>query len=242
MKKLKLIRNWLKNIYWLTAHKAAIVLGGLAVLILLFGSVAEHNKIDIRILFLDLWSNVGSELMGIVITVWIIDSLNHHRSTNEEKDRLILQMGSPDLAFAREAVRILRQKAWLTDGTLQGKDFSMANLKETDLNDADLRGAWLSGAQLNDSKLINANLYDAWLSEADLRGANLFTANLQKANLRGAYLRSANLGGANLQGAKLERANLGGANLNSVICDETTILPDGTKWTPDIDLSHFSEL
>jgi uncharacterized protein YjbI with pentapeptide repeats len=46
-----------------------------------------------------------------------------------------------------------------------------------------------------------------------------------------ANLGEVNLGGANLQGAILKRANL----------DEFTILPDGTKWTPDTDMARFTD-
>ena len=63
-----------------------------------------------------------------------------------------------------------------SDGTLENKD----------LSGADLRGAPLSGA-----KLAHANL-----SGADLRGANLSGADLYDVSLRGAKLANADLRGA----------------------------------------------
>ena len=59
-----------------------------------------------------------------------------------------------------------------------------------------------------------ANLRDADLQGADLPCANLPYANLRGADLRGADLPFANLLGANLKGADLRDANLQGANLD----------------------------
>jgi uncharacterized protein YjbI with pentapeptide repeats len=198
-----------------------------------------HGELDLLKVITDFYANISAELGSIAITVLVIDRINNERAINAEKKRLINQMGSPNNAFALEATRILRLEKWLTDGTLHGKDFSMADLREAVLDNADLRGAWLSGANLNDAKLIDADLYDAWLSEADLTAANLPRANLQKANLRGAKLHGAQLSGAWLEGAMLERADLQNANLRLAKFDETTILPDGTNWANDIDLTKF---
>jgi uncharacterized protein YjbI with pentapeptide repeats len=48
-----------------------------------------------------------------------------------------------------------------------------------------------------------------------------------------------NLSGANLKGAYLWIANLQHANMFGVKCDATTTLPNGEKWTPDVDWSQF---
>jgi uncharacterized protein YjbI with pentapeptide repeats len=64
-----------------------------------------------------------------------------------------------------------------------------------------------------------------------VQGANLVEANLQGAYLRGTRLHGAILEGANLQEASLEKAAL----------DETTILPDGTPWTPATDMARFTD-
>ena len=83
-----------------------------------------------------------------------------------------------------ELQEILRKhKAWL-DGETGGE---IANLRGTNLGDADLGGAYLRCADLSD---------------ANLRGAYLGGAYLYGANLRGAYLRGADLRGAYLGGAK----------------------------------------
>lgn len=59
-------------------------------------------------------------------------------------------------------------------------------------------------------------------------------------SLIGANLSGANLGGANLSDANLFGANLSGANLRRARFDETTILPDGAKWTADTNMERFA--
>ena len=144
----------------------------------------------------DWYTDLRSELIGIGASVLIIANAGEYISTLQEKKRLILQMGSPNNAFAIEAARQLASKGWFFDGSLGG-----ANLIEADLGGADLRGANLHGADLRNADLRGANLRGA-----DLRGAYLRGADLRGADLRGADLRGADLIGANLRGANLEDA------------------------------------
>jgi uncharacterized protein YjbI with pentapeptide repeats len=142
----------------------------------------------------------------------------------------------------------------LSGADLSGADLSGADLSGADLSGADLSGADLSGADLTVVKLYGADLQGAKLSGANLQGANLERAKLQKAklqkaNLQGAKLQRSDLSGADLQGAKLQGANLYGTilflgfpgiDLTVAFLDETTTLPDGSKWTSDTDLSAFT--
>jgi hypothetical protein len=82
------------------------------------------------------------------------------------------------------------------------RDFYMANLRGTSLQEANLLGSLLTGA--------------------DLKQTNLRRADLSSAILSGADISFANLEGANLVGARLERANLTGANLQDISWDEDT--------------------
>ena len=112
-----------------------------------------------------------------------------------------------------------------------------ADLRDADLNGADLRGAYLRDADLNGAYLVDANLRGADLGGADLgdanlRGADLGGADLGDANLVDANLRGADLGGADLVDANLRGADLGGANLRGAKGAElaiarTRILPEG---------------
>jgi uncharacterized protein YjbI with pentapeptide repeats len=105
--------------------------------------------------------------------------------------------------------------AFLRERTLRFADLSESLLYAADLRGANLTNANLSSANLTGVKLMNANLINANLGGANLNGgANLFGADLSGANLIHANLSGANLIGAHLIGAKLMGADLSSADLS----------------------------
>jgi uncharacterized protein YjbI with pentapeptide repeats len=161
--------------------------------------------------------NLGTEMAGAVVTYALLELFIGGRERREAKKAdLIAQMGSGVKDVAIAAAEELRRRGWLTDGSLQGANLHEAELPEANLSEADLQRAHLEGANLSE-----ADLRDADLRDADLRGAKLIWANL----------RGANLGEAELEGAYLGEAK----------CNDNTILPDGTKWTPDTDMARFTD-
>jgi hypothetical protein len=94
---------------------------------------------------------------------------------------------------------------------------------------------------LESADLSGANLQSAYLFSTNLESAYLWNVSLEDAFLGNANLQNAYLARANLEGASLSGANLQGANLNDIIIDETTILSDGTNWTPDTDMTRFTD-
>jgi hypothetical protein len=88
-----------------------------------------------------------------------------------------------------------------------------ANLKDTYLRRAYLKGANLAGAYLKGADLTGTHLGGACLRRVDLTGANLTSAYLRRADLTGAVLTGADLTGAVLTGADLRGADLRGADL-----------------------------
>lgn len=145
----------------------------------------------------------------------------------------------------------LLKGANLVEANLRFVDLSKANLEFTklirtrlqraNLMDANLIGAQLEGAKLQGANLASAKLLKANLNLAKLRKANLnFSkmhfalfedADLQFANLWGAELQSTLLWNTNLKGAYLNEAKIVDANLFGAQFDETTVLPDGTRWS-----------
>lgn len=154
---------------------------------------------------------ISTEMIGAVISTVLLGMVvlvfQQYQDIQGRKAELILQMGSPDNAFAVEASRILADEGWLFDSTLHN-----ASLERADLQDANLKGANLQGVNL-----FRAVLQDVTFSEANLQGANLERVNLQDTVLQSANLQNAVLKSANLKGAVLGRANLQGANLNRAI-------------------------
>lgn len=164
-----------------------------------------------------LLQNFATEAFGAALVVGVVDlSLSRiQKFENEKSEKLdiLFRMGSKDLSITSEAVRIARMKSWLTDGSLKGVKLDWSNLAGINFDGADLRGANLGGA----------NLQGAFFNGADLRGTSFGSADLQNAQF----------GGADLSGADLLNAKMGNAILGNVKFDETTTLPDGSKWSPE---------
>lgn len=101
----------------------------------------------------------------------------------------------------------------------------------TNLENADLRGAYMHGANLGRLVLINADLSEGDLSDSHLKGGilgftNLSGANLSNADMRGAELLDANLQRANLTGADLRGADLEGVDFSGAILKDAQVDED----------------
>ncbi len=203
---------------------ALLVIAGLVTLV---GSLDQHPGLDpltfIQKTFDDFYTNVGTELASIAVTVLIIDRLHHHHDDENEREALILQMGSPDHSFAIEAVRILGAKKWLKSGALANANLTHANLEGANLQAVPLPGARLALANLCHAKLTQANLRHAYMKSAEMQGVCL----------RGADLRGANLNEANMVNARFDAETL---------LDSETILPDCTYWSVGTDISRFTNV
>jgi hypothetical protein len=108
---------------------------------------------------------------------------------NTQLEELISHLRTTRNREALKAIDQLRDKGWLTDGSMQGVAMCRAPLQ---------------GANLE-----NANLCCVGLHQANLAGVNLSRAKLQ-----GAKLSLCNLHGANLKDAKLDNADFYKASLN----------------------------
>jgi hypothetical protein len=114
-----------------------------------------------------------------------------------------------------------REQGGLYDPSVPGEAVLCgADLKEAQLERADLGGANLEGADLRYARLGGADLGGANLSGADLRAAKLTNAKLYLADLEGA-----DLGGADLDGALLNSALVTEASLAFVSLRGTTYAP-----------------
>ncbi len=241
----------------LTVQRAGFLFLILGIGVLIIGYLITHpgEPLDLRMIISDLYPNISSELIGIAVTVLIIDSIyRKYEFRNQEQrkhDQLVRQFGSSVNAVAKHAGEELRAYGWLTDGSLQEMDFRVANLEDAKLWEADLQGvnlqwAKLKRANLNNSvlagaNLTQANLQAARLRDADLRGANLFEAKLYRINGLNTLFQNADLSGAHLEGARLENADLRNAILTGAHFDELTIMPDGLRWSPECDLNRFTD-
>jgi uncharacterized protein YjbI with pentapeptide repeats len=102
-------------------------------------------------------------------------------------------------------------------------------------------GILMRKANLSCATLYFTTMQGALLVQANLRDTILWNANLQGAHLIAADLQRADLTDAMLQGAHFRYANLKQAIVDPAQFDETTILPDGTNWSPNISLKRFTD-
>lgn len=164
---------------WLTTRIVGLALLFSVVVIILVG------KFETR----DLVTNFISELVGIIFTVLIIDWISEYRETHREKKQLRLQLGSPDKGFSVEALRILRERGWLYDETLWAADLSNTNFEKADLSHVYLESVFFKQANLKESILWGAKLKGAHLDYVDLREAKVSDKELAIAGtLRGATM------------------------------------------------------
>lgn len=224
-KRVKRFLNKLKN------EPVTLIVTTLAILLLVIGVLLLPPSWD------DAKANLSAELIGMALTVLVLDGLYSYRDNQREKRRVIQQMASPSNEFALHAVNIADNEKWLFDGSLRGVNLSVANLKGAilwgtklegarlavvNLENANLRECQFQNTYLGKSNMKNSDLREANLIEANLTEVDLTNANLEGANLRGAILTNANLHGANLKNTVLENADLKGAIIN-----KETKLPDG---------------
>jgi hypothetical protein len=158
-----------------------------------------------------LFSNLGTEMVGAVLTYVLFEIIIGERQKQEEKTEasearkleLMSQLRSQVNPVALQAIEAMRPYGWLKDGSLKGADLHGANLE----------GAPLAGTNLQEASLVMTKLKGARLAGANLRGANMMISDLRDAELTGISLQRAHMAGANLQGVDLARASLQEANL-----------------------------
>jgi hypothetical protein len=206
-------------------QKLGLALLILAAIVTLVGSLDAHPGLDpltfFKKTFDDFYTNVGTELASIATTVLIIDRMHRLRDDENERDALILQMGSPDHSLAIEAVRMLTAQNWLKKGALAHAHLTHANLEGVNLQDVALPNARMALTNLRHAKLTRANLRNVYFKGADM----------QSVCLRGADLRGANLNDANIIDAHFDE---------ETVLDSETILPDCTYWEEGTDISRYT--
>jgi hypothetical protein len=151
------------------------------------------------------------EAAGIIVTVLWIERLQRQRDERNAEKALKEQLVRDAGSTSNEVAKNAVHQL-RKRGWLEGDHGLLAG--------QDLRGAYISGANME-----KASLQGTDLGKATLQWVNLEGTNLERANLSGAYLRE-----AIMKGGKLETA----------VFDETTILPDGRHWSPDIDMTYYT--
>lgn len=208
---------------------------GLLIASVIVGIIGYNQTHDNRFTWRDFWqdyyANISAELGSVAVTVLIIDQLNRRRQKDEEKQRLIRQMGSKENSMTLQAVEELKVMGALKDGSLVGQNFEEANLHGANMGRVNMRHAKMDFSDLREAVLFFADMEYADMSGVKARKTVFTFANLKNANLVAADLRGALMMGADLTFAKLDQAAF----------DENTQLPDKTNWFKGIDLTRFTD-
>ena len=190
-------------------------------------------------------ANIYTTLIGVLITVVYLDRRAERREAlraqSELKARLISELRSSVPELTKRALEQLNENGWLLDGSLRNQLLIAANLQEGILIAADLQETQLLRANLQDAKLVHAKLNQSILWGANFQQATMLGAELNGANLRCANLEGAWMQEASLKGTMLRDANLQNAHLDDVHFSDKTCLPDGTFWSPETDLTRFTD-
>jgi hypothetical protein len=237
----------MKTLSNLTTRQVLAILGIMAVASAFISLITNPDGLTSEWLP-NLFQNFTSEILGAGLTYVLFTMILARRA---DKERLIREMGSPDNATSLNALREARAHGWLFDGSLQRANLSNVNWQDQHLAHVNLQNAYLYAAHLLNTSLEGSNLQGANLSRANLQSTDLGNANLRGANLNRARMQEALLDNADLQGADISFANLDftdftGANLQNAklkkaAFDESTILPNEKPWTPETDLTRFTD-
>lgn len=161
-----------------------------------------------------------TEVVGIVLTVLLIDGLRNIGSDIEIRESLIRRAASTSNETAKAAIDELRKIGLIDRGVLRG---------------ADLSGAVLTGAVLTDIDFTNSDLSQAEFPKADFGRSKLVRVVFKKSTfIETKFDTSTILQNANFTGAKLQNClfnanrNLKGvifidAELNEINFDETDL-------------------
>ena len=135
--------------------------------------------------------------------------------------------------------------------SLRNSDFTNTSLHHVDLQNSDIQSASfllvkffycnLSGLDFSYQNLQDIQFIGCDLSNTIFVNAQTFAADFSRANLTGADLRRMDLDISNLTGVDLTDADLTHAFLTTASMDKTTILPDGSSWTPETDIARFTD-
>jgi TIR domain/Pentapeptide repeats (8 copies) len=120
----------------------------------------------------------------------------------------------------------------------------LVDLREAQLNEADLSGANLSWAELGRANFSKADLSGANLGSAMATSADLSEADLSGADLSGATLNGADFRAADLVGAKLVSADLSAASFVGTYLSGADFTNAHVRWTifGGLDLSQVKGL
>ena len=168
-----------------------------------------------------------TEIVGILVTVFVIDGLRSIGTDTEVKKSLLRRAASTSNETAKAAIDELRKTGLINRGVLRGADLSGAclcgamlenvDLSGVNLENADLSDAYLDGAILVDAKLCRTKFHRTTMVKVQLAGSDLSRTEFEKADLTNAVFKRNCLdkdGPRNLPSAKFIESKLIGVDFS----------------------------
>ena len=211
----------------LNIHRVAAILASIAMLLWWYYGIEFDTILP----------NIVTDLLGVALTVFVIDTMYRLRSDAERKRVLIKKLGSKNNDIATEALHEIDAEGWLLDGSLRNAFLLSCNLNGSSFTGADLQQVSFGFASLRATTWFEADLTGAYLDFADFTGATF----AMKADIPGRYAE------ADLTRASMHNANLTGAVIRDEQLFKTKSLwratmPDGQLYDGRYNLPYDIEL
>jgi hypothetical protein len=158
----------------------ALILLASGIYLAIWGFLVQHphTPITFTALLPDFYANASTTLVGIALTVLIIDGLNRRRDDRLEKIRLIRDMGCGDNGIAARAVIDITENNLHWKGFLRNRHFFQASLARVKLMSADLSHSSFHYSDLTGADFFGAKLYRTCFWGCRLRGVDFRNADL----------------------------------------------------------------
>lgn len=139
-----------KNNHNQSANRIMVALVAVALVMAFFSSRDDAGNLD----FKSLGVNLATELIGAVITYFIIDRIVKITVDNSElKPQMIRRLENPERGVTWQALQDLEAKGWLQDGSLYGWFLQRVNFERADLRRVSTNGLGLYRCNLQDAKI-----------------------------------------------------------------------------------------
>jgi len=216
--------QWLRRRNLPDGAKQGIVIG---VSLLFVGIIYILGRLFLSLQGMD--EGLFTELVGILLTVLLIDGLRNIGADIEIRKSLIRRAASTSNETAKAAIDELRKTGLIDRGVLRAVDLSGAVLTRAVLTNIDFANSNLSTADFTCSNFNHSNLTKAIFSNSMFNETIFGTAVIQKADFTKAKLHNCSLNAnRNLQGiiftdAELEEVNFDEADLSNARFDKTSL-------------------
>ena len=181
------------------------------------GYTSENGKSIHSVIF-----NLAFTLLGVSLTVLVIDELNERRASLERKRYLLRDLVGCDEVIGGRAIIELNELGALHDGTFVGANIPKVNLDGIDLthgqfSNSIIYGGRFSNCDFGQALLSGAQVNDTVFNDCSLEKTNFKDSKATDAIFKNCDMRDADFTGANLKGSEVIECRLSDATRAQLI-------------------------